>query len=73
MHLTQTSQGGVPQMNVINAGIDRSEFELGGEKWFPLPVMHAEMEVLGFRIGDFAYITDVNFISEESFKKLNGL
>ena len=39
----------------------------------PLPVMHADLEVLGFRIGDFAYITDVNYISEETFEKLNGL
>ena len=36
-------------MNVIN--IDRNEFEVGGNTWFPLPVMHGKMEVLGFRIG----------------------
>ena len=65
------AQGGVPQLNIHR--IDRSEFELGGENWLPIPVMHAEMEVVGFRIGDFAYVTDVNYISEESFKKLNGV
>ena len=64
-------KGGVPRMNIIN--IDIKDFELGGVKWTPLPVMHGEMEVLGFRIGDFAYVTDVNFISEETFEKLEGI
>ena len=31
------------------------------------------MEVLGFRIGDFAYVTDVNFIVKNLLKKLNGI
>ena len=35
--------------------------------------MHAEMEVLGFRIGDFAYVTDVSHIPEETFEKLEGV
>jgi phosphoribosyl 1,2-cyclic phosphate phosphodiesterase len=29
--------------------------------------------VLGFRVGDMAYITDANFISDESLAKLKGL
>lgn len=64
-------KGGVPKMNIIS--IDRDEFEVGGNTWLPLPVMHGKMEVLGFRIGDFAYITDVKFISEETFAKIEGV
>ncbi len=67
----ESIKGGVPKMNIIN--IHRDNFELGGEIWTPLPVMHYNMEVLGFRIGDFAYVTDVNYISEETFEKLNGV
>ena len=67
----QSINGGVPQMNIIN--IHRESFELGGEFWTPLPVMHADLEVLGFRIGDFAYVTDVNFISEETYEKIKGV
>lgn len=67
----ESIKGGVPRMNIVN--IHREEFELCGEMWTPLPVMHAEMEVLGFRIGDFAYITDVNFISPETYAKLKGV
>ena len=34
--------------------------------------MHLHLPVLGFRIGDFTYITDANFISEESKKLIRG-
>lgn len=35
-----------------------------------LPVLHLKMEVYGFKIGDFAYITDANFIPPETMAKL---
>ena len=35
--------------------------------------LHAKMQVLGFRIGDLAYVTDVNYISEETYSKLEGI
>jgi len=38
----------------------------------PLPVMHREMPVFGFRIGDFSYITDANFIPDETIEKIKG-
>ena len=64
-------KGGVPK--IILNHIHREDFSLGGSTWRPLPVMHAEIEVLGFRIGDFAYVTDVNHIPEETFEKLEGV
>jgi phosphoribosyl 1,2-cyclic phosphate phosphodiesterase len=39
----------------------------------PLPLMHGEMPVYGFRIGAFAYCTDVNHIPDESLEALGGL
>lgn len=39
----------------------------------PIPVMHKNLPVWGYRIGDFAYVTDTNFIPEESMEKLQGL
>jgi len=35
--------------------------------------MHYRLPVLGFRIGDLAYITDANFISEGEKEKLYGV
>jgi phosphoribosyl 1,2-cyclic phosphate phosphodiesterase len=52
--------------------LDGNEFEINGIKILPLPVQHLQMPVLGFRIGDFSYITDANFIPEETHRKLKG-
>ena len=39
----------------------------------PIPLIHAHFNVLGFRIGDVAYCTDVNKIPKESWPRLEGL
>ena len=39
----------------------------------PVPLLHGRMPVLGYRIGNFAYCTDVSFIPESSFRRLEGL
>lgn len=67
--------GGLPKVKINKLGKYEEEngFVVEGVHWTLLPVMHAKMEVCGFRVGDFAYITDVNFIPEETFKKLAGV
>lgn len=39
----------------------------------PIPIMHGKLEILGFRINDFAYITDVSSIPDGAFKALMNL
>lgn len=39
----------------------------------PLLVMHGKMPILGFRIGSFAYITDMSYLPDESFQLLQGV
>src|SRR5690606_20025444 len=39
----------------------------------PLEVMHFRMPVLGYRLDNFAYITDAKTISEETVLKLQGV
>lgn len=48
-------------------------FEVLGRRFVPVPVLHGEMEVFGYRLGDFAYVTDVSSIPEASFPLLAGL
>ncbi len=48
-------------------------FEIGPMRFVPVPLMHGKMPVLGFRVGPFAYCTDVNFISDESYTLLSGV
>lgn len=44
-----------------------------GVDFLRVPVMHGEMEIVGYRFGNAAYLTDVSEIPEESFALLEGL
>jgi phosphoribosyl 1,2-cyclic phosphate phosphodiesterase len=48
-------------------------FEIGGMTWQPVPLLHGDMPVLGFRIGRLAYCTDVSEIPDASWGLLRGL
>ena len=39
----------------------------------PIRGMHYNLPVLGYRFGNIAYCTDMNYIPEEEFEKLKGL
>ncbi len=62
---------GVPQvvMHTINA----DPFTIGSLEIVPVRMMHYRLPVYGFRIGDFAYLTDGNYISEAEKEKLIGV
>lgn len=62
---------GVPQVAVHT--ISPSPFSIGTLEVIPVRLMHYRLPVLGFRIGDVAYLTDANFISEQEKKKLAGV
>lgn len=47
-------------------------FEVAGITVIPIKLMHGTMPVLGFRIGNFTYITDANYISAEEKEKIKG-
>ena len=53
--------------------IEEEPFELFGLTITPLPVMHGEAQILGFRFGAAAYITDQSDIPEATKEKLHGL
>ncbi len=61
---------GVPELKTHI--IDGTAFELDAIKIQPIEVLHYKLPVLGFRIGDFSYITDANYISEEEQTKIKG-
>lgn len=48
-------------------------FHVKGIELIPLPVNHYLMEIVGFRIGDFAYITDAKSIPDETIEALRGV
>lgn len=61
---------GLPKINfcpITNTPLNISEIT-----FIPIEVMHYKMKVFGYRIEDFTYITDANFISNEEKSKIFG-
>jgi len=48
-------------------------FDLWGERLTPLPVLHGDLPVLGFRFGNAAYVTDFSTIPDSTAALLEGL
>ncbi|MDQ3051255.1 MAG: MBL fold metallo-hydrolase [Bacteroidota bacterium] len=61
---------GVPEIEMHT--IDGSPFFIGDMKLKPVEVLHYRLPVLGFRVGDFTYITDANAITETELAKIRG-
>lgn len=61
---------GVPRI-ILNS-ISDQPFLVEGVEFIPIQVMHFKLPVLGFRIGDFTYITDAKTISPEERNKIRG-
>jgi phosphoribosyl 1,2-cyclic phosphate phosphodiesterase len=53
--------------------ITEEPFTVLGQRVTPIPLVHARFNVMGFRIDDVAYCTDVNRIPERSWPLLQGL
>ena len=62
---------GVPSLDLFE--IDESTFEIADIRITPIRVMHARLPILGFRIGDIAYLTDVKSLPESEYAKLQNL
>jgi phosphoribosyl 1,2-cyclic phosphate phosphodiesterase len=63
--------GGKPKLALMPLDGDRLEWS--GLTIEAIPVFHGELEVLAFRFGDFAYVTDTGRIPEASMDRLRGL
>ena len=62
---------GVPKMRLFD--IPAYGFEVKSIKLIPIRVFHYRLPIYGFRTGNFAYITDANYIPEESKELLYGV
>jgi phosphoribosyl 1,2-cyclic phosphate phosphodiesterase len=62
---------GIPKMRLND--IPDQMFIVKGIEILPVRVFHYHLPVFGFRIGNFAYITDANYIPEASKERLFGV
>ncbi len=63
--------GMVPRLTLQR--IDERPFEVLGQRFTPIPLVHGRFNVFGFRIGDVAYCTDVSAIPDRSWPLLESL
>lgn len=62
---------GVPRIEMHT--ISEEDFRIADIDITPIRAFHHKLPVLGFRIGDFAYLTDVKTIPDKELPKLEGL
>jgi phosphoribosyl 1,2-cyclic phosphate phosphodiesterase len=62
--------GGVPRVHLYPLG---GSFSIGAEECTPVPVWHGRRKILGFRLRDFAYLTDCSGIPDTSWALLDGV
>jgi phosphoribosyl 1,2-cyclic phosphate phosphodiesterase len=61
---------GIPLLEIHE--IVNHPFLIENLKFIPVEVLHHKLPVFGFRIKDFTYITDVNYIPEKELDKIRG-
>jgi phosphoribosyl 1,2-cyclic phosphate phosphodiesterase len=65
--------GGKPQLDLHEINPDGRTVDVLGVTVQPIPVLHGTLPVLGYRIGNVAYVTDTNYIPESSLALLADL
>lgn len=69
---TEHKYPGVPDIRLVNINPYES-FYIEGVKVVPVRVIHGKLPILGYRIGNMAYITDMLTIPPGEYEKLTGL
>ena len=68
---TENKYPGAPTITEVE--IDKTTpFMLGGKKVIPIEALHNSLPVLGFRIDDFTYLTDVKTMEEKEIDKIKN-
>ena len=61
-----------PGLPKVNLKIVDEKFNHEGVDIIPIQALHYKLKILGYRIKDFTYLTDVKTIEEKELKKING-
>ena len=62
--------GGLPQIELTTIS---GPFNIGGVGLQPVPLLHGARSILGFRFGNFAYLTDCSKVPDASWPLIEGL
>ncbi|MGC4039445.1 MAG: MBL fold metallo-hydrolase [Flavobacterium sp.] len=69
---TENKYPGAPAVQIFEVK-NNEDFLINGTKIVPVEVDHANLQVFGYRIQDFVYLTDVKSISDTEIEKLKGV
>ncbi len=69
---TENKYPGAPAVKTIEV-VNNHPFLIGNKKAIPINVMHGNLQVFGYRIDDFAYLTDVKTVEKDEINKLKNL
>jgi phosphoribosyl 1,2-cyclic phosphate phosphodiesterase len=69
---TENKYPGAPSVQPIEV-VNNHSFPIGDKTAIPINVMHGNLQVFGYRIDDFAYLTDVKTIAKSEMEKLKNL
>lgn len=68
---SQERYPGVPNLRLQEIGL--APFSISGIEVTPIRLYHGQLPILGFRIGNMAYLTDLKTIPDEEYRKLEHL
>ena len=63
---------GAPSVKTVEV-VNNHTFRIGNKTAIPINVMHGNLQVFGYRVDDFAYLTDVKTIDKTEIDKLKNL
>lgn len=63
---------GAPSVDIFEIEEDKS-FVINYKEIIPISILHGDLPILGYRFENFAYLTDVKYINENSLEKLKNL
>jgi phosphoribosyl 1,2-cyclic phosphate phosphodiesterase len=69
---TANKYPGAPSVQTFEV-VNNQPFAVGNKTAIPINVMHGKLQVFGYRIDDFAYLTDVKTIEADEINKLKNL
>ena len=58
------------QINEVNNNVP---FQIGDKQAIPIDAHHNRLQVFGYRVGNFAYLTDVKTVADEEIEKIKGV
>ena len=69
---TENKYPGAPSVS-SHTVIENETFYIGNKAIIPINALHGELQVFGYRIDKFAYLTDIKTIETQEIEKLEGL